>query len=660
MHRIYIIIFLLTGFLLFSLSRCDTGKKTKKKTDLVEDIEWRNLHEGVEYVGMATCRSCHEDVYDDYIQTGMGRSLGLATPDRSDAHFGEHVLIRDEHSNLNYFPFWVEDSLYIHEFRILDGDTVHSRKEYIPYIIGSGNHTNSHLLEINGYIYQAPITFYTQKEEWDLAPGFDDGFNTRFERLIGLECMNCHNARPDFDFLSENKYHSIAKGIDCERCHGPGELHVREKLAGIVVDTSVKADNSIVNPARLNVEQQLSLCQSCHLQGVAVLEEGKEFTDFKPGMYLSDVLNIFLPRFEGADDKFIMASQAERLRMSDCFTVSNSTTELVDMSCITCHNPHISVKNTAIQTFNAACIDCHTQQNLALCSETEERLIAADNDCSSCHMPKSGSIDIPHVSITDHYIRKHAKGYTEGNITYEEIETIKKFIGLESMIQQNPTAVMTARGYLTFYERFSPRSYMLDSAANYLFSQNVNLEKEGFAAAIHYYFLKEDFSSIIDLSRKRNINTIKDSWTLYRIGEAYYSRGQFNQSEKYFKACVQIKPLHLEFQNKLAVNYLQTGNFDEAKTVFKFIIDKNPYNKAALSNLGFIYFQEFRFEESEDLLTKAVRLDPDYENAVFNLSALYLETANVPKAIRLLENFTRQHPDNLQARDFLQQIRRGG
>lgn len=71
------------------------------------------------------------------------------------------------------------------------------RVEKISYIVGSGQHTNSHLIDINGYLHQAPITFYTQKGQWDLAPGFEKGQNTRFERKIEMECITCHNGYPE-------------------------------------------------------------------------------------------------------------------------------------------------------------------------------------------------------------------------------------------------------------------------------------------------------------------------------------------------------------------------------------------------------------------------------------------------------------------------------
>ena len=112
-------------------------------------------------------------------------------------------------------------------------------------------------------------------------------------------------------------------------------VHVKEKLAGNIVDTTQFIDYSIVNPRDLPRDLQMDICQRCHLQGVAVLNEGKTFFDFKPGMALAEVMNVFLPRYTNSHERFIMASQADRLRLSECFKTG-------EMSCITCHNPHKS------------------------------------------------------------------------------------------------------------------------------------------------------------------------------------------------------------------------------------------------------------------------------------------------------------------------------
>src|SRR6185436_11322622 len=91
-------------------------------------------------------------------------------------------------------------------FDKLNDQIIYSRKEQINYIIGSGQHTNSHMTRVNDYVYQVPSTYYTQKGQWDLPPGFEGGFNTRFSRKIELECMSCHNAYPKIVDGSQNKY----------------------------------------------------------------------------------------------------------------------------------------------------------------------------------------------------------------------------------------------------------------------------------------------------------------------------------------------------------------------------------------------------------------------------------------------------------------------
>jgi hypothetical protein len=47
--------------------------------------QFLNLHDSVKYVGKEVCRSCHADIYDSFLQTGMGRSFGLADLHRSKA-----------------------------------------------------------------------------------------------------------------------------------------------------------------------------------------------------------------------------------------------------------------------------------------------------------------------------------------------------------------------------------------------------------------------------------------------------------------------------------------------------------------------------------------------------------------------------------------------
>ena len=250
----------LFGIILILFS-CQRGQVSDYTTYL-------NHNDTVKYVGKEECRMCHSEIYDSYMQTGMGQSLHFATKEHSSLANSQMHTIHDSIKNLSYQPFWKNDSLYLKEFRLNGKDTIHLLIQKVTYKIGSGQHTNSHLFSANGYIHQMPYTYYTQGSIADLPPGFEKGNNTRFSREIGLECMSCHNAYPEHESGSLNKYSSIPSGIDCERCHGPGEVHVKQKLARHLIDTSKYIDYSIVNPAKLPIDLQFDVCQRCHLQGL--------------------------------------------------------------------------------------------------------------------------------------------------------------------------------------------------------------------------------------------------------------------------------------------------------------------------------------------------------------------------------------------------------
>ncbi|MCC6691725.1 MAG: hypothetical protein IT235_09355, partial [Bacteroidia bacterium] len=149
-------------------SRCGNNE-TKEKPN---HSTYLNHNDTVHYVGINTCKQCHMDIYKTFIHTGMGQSFAAASKIKSSAKFDKHAVVHDKFSNFSYHPFWDKDSLKICEFRMKGKDTIYKRIEKVDYIIGSGQHTNSHLFNTNAYLHQMPMTFYTQKGTWDLPPGF--------------------------------------------------------------------------------------------------------------------------------------------------------------------------------------------------------------------------------------------------------------------------------------------------------------------------------------------------------------------------------------------------------------------------------------------------------------------------------------------------------
>ena len=671
-------IFLALPFCTLLFNLCENSELPNKITvDADKNSPYLNHYDSTRYVGINTCKQCHAEIYKSFIKTGMGQSFDVASKSKSSADF-ENSNVNDLNGNFNYHSFLKSDSLYINEFRLNKKDTIHSRIEQVNFIIGSGQHTNSHIQNTNGYLSQMPMTWYSQKKRWDLPPGFENGMNTHFSRKIGLECMSCHNAYSEFEKGSENKYNSVPTGIDCERCHGPGDIHVQQRQSQERIDTSKFIDYSIVNPAKLQVELQFDICQRCHLQGNAVLKEGKSFYDFKPGMKLNDYISVFLPKYKNADNEFIMASHADRLKQSACFIKSlpkENSKELKpyknSLTCITCHNPHISVKETDKNVFNNACNNCHnaTGKSKLECSEKSVKLARNSKqnlsntklfNCVSCHMPQSGSIDIPHVSVHDHYIRKP--------ITKAEKEKIKEFVGLFSVNEKNPDYLTKAKAYINQYDKFEQNEIYLDSAKK-LLKEDGKQFGDNLRTLIHLCFIKQDFNKIIAYVNKMGedkcLNTLfvlktysnDDAWTCYRIAESNYYTNKTQNSLKWFKKAVLLAPFHLDFRNKLASVLASENKLTEAVAEYDFILLENPKYISAFSNLGFIKLKQGFPAEAIRLYNIGLKLNPDNEPLLLNLAGYYSYIKEYNKAITFLEKILKKNPTNQKAKEAIKQLK---
>lgn len=593
-----------------------------------------------EYVGMEACRQCHNQVYETFIQTGMGQSWGIANKTKSAADYSAtKALVYDSIKDFYYKPYWNGDSLTILEYRLNGKDTVHKRAEKVSYIVGSGQHTNSHIININGYLHQAPITFYTQKGKWDLAPGFDQGMNSRFDRKIELECISCHNGYPEFVEGSLNKYNSIKLGIDCERCHGPGSIHVNEKKKGEVVDTSKGPDYSIVNPRRLSTEQQNNLCMRCHLQGITVLNDDKTFFDFKPSQLLQQTMNTFMPSYSGSQNHMIMASHVERMKMSACYLKSEK------MSCITCHNPHVSVKFTPTQQYNTACISCHKESQTCTADPTE--LKKMNSNCVQCHMPKNGSIDIPHVAVTDHYIRKNPSAKVD--------EKVSQFIGMICYNNAKVDHRTQARSYLEFYERYQPQSYLLDSALFYLKEAGID-ESDPDPDLIRTYFLYENYSKILDITKSTQADKVGDAWTAYRIGESYSKLGKLKEAIEYLSRSVTLKPYAPDFKLKLSTAYLAAKNLEQAKKMALEITAENSRYAMAYFNLGYIALQEGQLVLAQNYLQKALTLNPDHTQSLINMAVILYQQNQKKNILPFLLRALKLDPTNEQVKAMIKDL----
>jgi hypothetical protein len=624
----------LTAALTFST--CVGGSHANKDTTF-----FLNLQDSVDYVGIATCKECHADKYHTFIETGMGSSFGEATAAKTKAVWNNVKPVYDAKKDMYYLPFSSGGKYFIKEYRLKNGDTTHSRTEQITHIVGSGHHTNSHFWHDGEYWYQAPLTYYTQSRKWDLPPGYETT-NTGFSRKIDEECMSCHNGMPKVEEGSINKFTRMPEGIDCERCHGPGELHVAEKRKGNIVDVNKVADRTIVNPARLPWKLQVDICQRCHLQGNNVLKPGKKFTDFRPGMHLDSIFEIYMPRHENGK-AFYMAGHAERLQMSKCFQTSNKIGGKLNLTCITCHNPHVSVRKTNTELFNKACNNCHGSGGNAaktLCTAPKSELFKYKNNCVNCHMPKSGTADIPHVTVHDHYIHKPSG-------TQKQV-SLGNPVGLYAVNNPNPKPAMQLQAYLTWFEKFDANPVYLKNAQSLL--SKGNMEQE-----IHYHYAHGQWDKIMAISARLNTSEIS-AWTAYRTGKAFDKAQKTENALSWYRIAVEKMPLQADFGAELGNALIRTKRFTEAIDVLSKTLKQQTKHELTLMNLGVAEWLNGNSGKALVYLKKTVSLFPDNENARLYLAEIYLKLGDKSQARVQLTEALRIQPDNREAREMLERL----
>jgi len=327
------------------------------------------------YVGNQACASCHLSIYNSYAKTSMAQASGPAMDNLSPADFVH------QKSGVHY-RIYADDGKVWLSFERLNDPSVRGKRELL-YSIGSGRRGRSYLFAEDGFLFESPVNWYTDRHVWDMAPAYDNATQIPMNLPAFASCLHCHfsGMQPPVEG-TENRYPIPPfsyPGVTCERCHGPGAAHTKGA--------------AIVNPAKLDATRRDAVCMQCHLEGKAAIERpGRHIYDFQPGQQLSDYVRYFV--FADQQRPGLGAvSQFEALAQSVCKKKSGEA-----MSCTSCHDPHNQTSAAErVSYYRQKCLACHGAK-----FGTTHR--SDQPDCTACHMPSSLSADVAHTEVTDHRI----------------------------------------------------------------------------------------------------------------------------------------------------------------------------------------------------------------------------------------------------------------
>ena len=547
---------------------------------------------------------------------------------------------------------------------------------------------------------------------WAMSPGYDRPAHLDFRRVIDAGCMSCHNgyppslaghgqasafalmalrrdrsarqvAKPVEDDLEGPEFVGpLPEGIDCQRCHGPGQAHVDALKAGDVE----AGRRAIVNPATLDRERQLETCMQCHLESTSSplpfqirRYEHAPFS-YVPGKPLGDYFIHFdhAPG-SGRDDKFEIASGAYRLRKSACFQRS-------EMTCSTCHDPHdIPRGPAAVTRYTAICASCHREPHRGGTPRVQG--IAAGATCIDCHMPKRRTEDAVHVVMTDHYIqrqrpsgdllaeRTEADSLTHGdyrgevalyyppklpstpeNDLYLAVAQVQQGSNLTAGIRQLQQAIEQHRPQRAefYYELARAHGAAGDHNAAIRWSEEALARDGAFVPALKQLataaIAKGELSRAAQTLEKVIALRQADANALADLGNVYLQQGRNDLAYTTVQRALAVDPSLPRANNTVALAALRKGVPEEAETFFREAIRQQPDLPRRTTISATFWLGGKSTSEAAHHFEKAIAIDPAYVAARHSYGVVLALMRAYPKALVELETVVRLAPDLALAR----------
>jgi hypothetical protein len=182
-------------------------------------------------VGSKACSGCHAQIYRKYSASSMSLSSGKvgagAFRENFDrANFSYPALSADYHVS-------VAPEGYRLEFSRADSGVRGLR--LLGWFVGSGRVARSYLSSLDGFLFQAPVSYYSLAGKWDISPGYQQHRFVHLTRPVGAGCLQCHASGLQPVAGTQTRIGDPPfreGGVSCERCHGPGKNHIAKMISG--------------------------------------------------------------------------------------------------------------------------------------------------------------------------------------------------------------------------------------------------------------------------------------------------------------------------------------------------------------------------------------------------------------------------------------------
>lgn len=337
------------------------------------------------YVGSASCKSCHAEIYQHWQKTPMAN------------------VVRDprEHPEAITPDLSKPDPL------------VHFTKEDVAFVYGS-IWKQRYFKKVGDDYFPFPVQWDVTHQKWKPYFVKDDWWAAHYppdnmQRPTGPLCDGCHSVNYNVETKKVTEWN-----VGCEKCHGPGSEHVKQPVAG-----------TIYNPARMGIEPANDSCIQCHSQGRPLTNPIQgNYYDWPVGYEIAKKLSDYwrLEEHKPGETTFTHfadgTAHKNRMQGNDYVT---SQMYAHGVTCFTCHDAHGTTYPANLRKpAETLCLDCHGPSSPngprapTLEQHTHHKTGSTGSSCIECHMPKIAQT-IGDVNVRSHTFRFVSPTLTESS-----------------------------------------------------------------------------------------------------------------------------------------------------------------------------------------------------------------------------------------------------
>ncbi len=373
-----------------------------------------------QYTGSASCRECHQEVYDRWSKSRMANVV-RDPKEHPDAIIPNFSM---PHPLLN---FSVNDVALVYGSRWKQRYFKKVGDDYFPF----------------------PAQWDVMNEMWRpymVADGTDwwTAFYPpdNFQRPTGPLCDGCHSVNYNIETKTVTEWN-----VGCERCHGTGSVHVQQKTRA-----------TILNPARMDYVRANDTCIQCHSQGQPVTNPiAGKYWDWPVGYHVGLNLADFwkLEEHELGETTFthFPNGTGHKNRMQGNDYVKSLMYER-GVTCFGCHDPHGSENESILRApVTEVCSSCHSPSSpngpraATIEEHTHHKADSTGSQCVACHMPRIEQT-IANVNVSSHTFQFASPAHTDAtrmpnacNVCHTDKDTAWATAALKTWTNRSPWRV---------------------------------------------------------------------------------------------------------------------------------------------------------------------------------------------------------------------------